>query len=771
MNFIRKNRMFKNNYFKKHFSFIIILFLILFIFSMGLNFYFNFKNANYIDEIKIIIKSTGIINSNINPIIKFITKNNIFDVEMNSRSDGWELNFKRYVNDIILYIPKNQIDKINISIINGKKEIIFNKNEIINIREKLDIPEFSSANKEYISCIVTKSIKNNSSHIPVFDKVINWKGDFYFIILTLMVPIIILFIMTLFFLFMKYSINSQLINNLYTFIITFKIMLKKSFHSFYVKHSIPENISKNNYIKYDNPVFNYFLFLFVIFLMYLPVISGYYLHTDDYYWSKWGEYNNTLEYYSVIGRPISGFLFSFLFNIVQNVGLMNILRFLVLIIISFIAFFIDKWFRYWKIDRFLSFLLTIICISMPSFQVYASYFSTLQYSVSILLSLIAFNLFFKTLNKSDSFTKRFFRMLIPVFIFLIALSANQLGATFSAALIILPVLLDNLILKKDDFRELITLNFILIFLMIIFISIVAYYFFWIIGLKIFNASLGGKYDGRDIVGNIFLRIIWVLKNPIYDAMNLWNIKQNLIVPIVILIINIISTFIELINNFKQKKYMSSILYIIFKYFIVFLLVMISFSAIILSSRPTSEHRLLSPLTTSIIIMTFISFFRIIRTVTLKFHKLIITVFLIFICSLGIYFANSTMLKFIISSDTMEFRYIKNIINSYIKKNGNINEIHIITANNSLFTEFENHEFGEPNLRHGPNVAPLIRCALSELNINYHNLKILILADINSKKGVLWSKSNGRIDYFQSHYDSVEISDNALTIDMSEVSFK
>ena len=54
----------------------------------------------------------------------------------------------------------------------------------------------------------------------------------------------------------------------------------------------------------------YLVMVGVLFFAYYPVLRGYYLHTDDYYWWYWGDASrkHVLGFGMTAGRPLAGFL-------------------------------------------------------------------------------------------------------------------------------------------------------------------------------------------------------------------------------------------------------------------------------------------------------------------------------------------------------------------------------------------------------------------------------------------------------------------------------
>ena len=79
-------------------------------------------------------------------------------------------------------------------------------------------------------------------------------------------------------------------------------------------------------------------------------------------------------------------------------------------------------------------------------------------------------------------------------------------------------------------------------------------------------------------------------------------------------------------------------------------------------------------------------------------------------------ANDAITPYIKIPDSIEFRFVKNEIDRLRREVGDdFNAVHVITVSGPVWTEQRN-ELGEPSLRHGPNIRPVVTAALRELGI-------------------------------------------------------
>ena len=73
----------------------------------------------------------------------------------------------------------------------------------------------------------------------------------------------------------------------------------------------------------------YLLMAGVLFFAYYPVLTGYYLHTDDYYFMKWGNFSQQIVRFTTItGRPLAG-IFVFVVCLYRQFGMDEFIAFFI----------------------------------------------------------------------------------------------------------------------------------------------------------------------------------------------------------------------------------------------------------------------------------------------------------------------------------------------------------------------------------------------------------------------------------------------------------
>ena len=139
----------------------------------------------------------------------------------------------------------------------------------------------------------------------------------------------------------------------------------------------------------------YISIVVVLFSAYYPVWTGYYLHTDDYFWTRWGHFTpkEVLNFMAGFGRPLSGLLFLPIVYIKSLAG-MNIFRFLSVGNLCVAAFLLFHWLCWHKFDRWFSSFLSTAVLTLPPFQVYASDL-TAVYGLAATLSILALILVYR----------------------------------------------------------------------------------------------------------------------------------------------------------------------------------------------------------------------------------------------------------------------------------------------------------------------------------------------------------------------------------------
>ena len=136
----------------------------------------------------------------------------------------------------------------------------------------------------------------------------------------------------------------------------------------------------------------FFLYLFILSLIYLPALTCHCVYHDDVFIWEWDKstWQNHPQYrtYDLLFRPLSRIIVLSLQHMVNYVNDQNFVRFITVIIISLIALALDIWFRkVCGILKSLSLLMSLALVALPGFQFIVFSLVTADRAEAILLSI------------------------------------------------------------------------------------------------------------------------------------------------------------------------------------------------------------------------------------------------------------------------------------------------------------------------------------------------------------------------------------------------
>lgn len=482
------------------------------------------------------------------------------------------------------------------------------------------------------------------------------------------------------------------------------------------------------------------LFLSVFFI-YLPVIDGYYLHTDDYFWSYWGRFtcSGVVNWILPIGRPLAGLIYCF-YPFVKDFRWVGIFRFISILDIGLAAFLLWKWMRKFNFSGLAACLVSLLIVTLPPFQVYASYISTVPHGMAVTASL--FSLFCANRFAEEG------KGLIPGILFLIAaLCLNQASALFLVAGLALGILLT----PSENFSKLWSKK-LFRYALILMGAMLTYYVVFRISSSLFHFRDVGKYDGRNFVKDYRQRFLWFLAQPLYEASNLWWVNPDYLTQgIVVLLIGIVM-LLEGLRAPDKKQWF-------FRFGILLLLIPTGYGISLVSSEPSTEYR------TYAVIGSFFVFFLFVPLVKL-FPK---TSLPLLLCAaiMASVIANQNVTHYFVNCDSAEFRYVKNELRKHLNSGKKLDWIHMVTIGGPVAVKRQRNEIGEPTNRHTPNIEPLLLAALSELNVDLLP-KITTSGRREDKEWVELVFDHNTIDLKQNFLPANP--EEALVIDLSQLSF-
>jgi hypothetical protein len=488
-------------------------------------------------------------------------------------------------------------------------------------------------------------------------------------------------------------------------------------------------------------------------MTYLPSLGGYFLHTDDWFWSYWGGFqcSGVVRWILPIGRPLAGLIYC-VFPMISDFRSMWLFRLFNVLNIAIIGVLLWIWMVRFKVEGYIAFLLSIMIVCLPAFQVFSSYISTIPHCLAVIPSFLAAFLVDDSFNFKDRFSK-FKRHLLAVTFLVISLSLNQANALFYVAVLLVPILM----LEGEKPSKNFTRKF-SIYGCILACSFAIYYSVFRLSAALFNFRDVGKYDGRNFVTNYSERIRWFWKGPLLETSNLWSIQPK---PLIFGVVVLLMIILVLWDLAAAKKGSSLIL----KYILALAIFPASYGISLVSSNPSTEYRTYSALGSAFVFFLFIGAYSIVKRRCQAQVMEFVSVFFFLVCMGASVVANKTVSEYFVLSDSSEFRFVKNEMRKYLARGQPLKQIHILVAQGPIAAPQQRNEIGEPILRHTPNIEPLILAALSELGIKSRPK----ITTSNVLEDTRWTElvfDHSTIDLSQNFYPPTK--DGVLVIDVSSL---
>ena len=186
---------------------------------------------------------------------------------------------------------------------------------------------------------------------------------------------------------------------------------------------------------------NFFLYLasfFILIITYLPNLQFDFLYADDYAYlfPKIGEslafkiLLNTetfYDYFIKIGRPITGHLIFIQSFLIDNINQSKILRLFSIVLLWIIFIILFNYFTTKQLSKFESFFISLSVVSLPSFNLSVTCYSSSKFNFSYI-----FNLCFLLLKnlKFKNFFDCYFRICLSILLIIFSLFLYPVASMF-----------------------------------------------------------------------------------------------------------------------------------------------------------------------------------------------------------------------------------------------------------------------------------------------------------------------------------------------------
>jgi hypothetical protein len=440
-----------------------------------------------------------------------------------------------------------------------------------------------------------------------------------------------------------------------------------------------------------------------LLIAYFPAIHGYYLHTDDYFWSSFGGFPHAaiITFMSVVGRPLTGLIYC-AFDCVKTMRGMNLLRALSIANLAALGLLTYRYLRSQLASETVALAAAVALMTTPPFATAVGFLSTAPYAFAATVAALAFVLVSEKVIADPAHSRWGFAVL-ACSLLIVSLGIYQPGALFYVSLAAVSTFLaDPLRFYRDHLRKLAVHG------VILGAACGIYYWGWRAWLQHAHVPPLGKYDARQFIIDIHGRVVWFLKTPLVEASNLWFVRP--ITGVSILVGCVIFAALCL-----QRGRISGL---IGKAGVLIVMLPIAYGISLASYMPSAEYRTYTAMEGAMVLLFVISLARIVtatsRWIAPRFAGPAVAAAMAIVAVSGIWAANVTIRRYFTTPDSIEFRFAKDRIDHYLRTAGSdFSMIHVIIVRRPV-AAVQRNELGEPTLRHGPNLRPMVTAALREL---------------------------------------------------------
>jgi hypothetical protein len=446
----------------------------------------------------------------------------------------------------------------------------------------------------------------------------------------------------------------------------------------------------------------FFLAVTVLTVTYAPALNARYMHGDDYFWSRWGigSRQDVMHFMTIVGRPAAGVFFTWA-RLVPDLRSMNLLRFFAVTGLAFGATFVFLWVREHLPAGHLAALLSLAIFTLPPFQVFVSSWTHAVSGWSVTLSALALLLADRSLREKRRWARAAFGLL-AVGVLFVAFCCYQPSACFFLALLVFPVILDResrtaaLILRLFRYGVYFGLG------------VVAYYVWLRVWLALDHTPPLGKYDARAFVGDYSDRLRWFVSGPVRQTLNFWNIFTSTPLAVCVGVVTLYSVPRAI---FSKPRETGRRTWRVLECGVVMALIPATFFVSLLSSRPSEEYRTYAALGSLMFFLLFVP-----SLCVDEARRALAGFVLAAVLLVGVVMAHVTVRDYFVRPNEAEVRFLMDGIRSHLV-NGRLQSsvIHVVQREGPVAPAHRN-EIGEPSVKHGPNIKPIVRTVLHELGI-------------------------------------------------------
>jgi hypothetical protein len=477
---------------------------------------------------------------------------------------------------------------------------------------------------------------------------------------------------------------------------------------------------------------------------YWPVLHGYYLHTDDYFWSRWGGFPPAavVSFLSIAGRPLTGLIYC-AYHLIPTIQAWNLLRALNVVNLAVLGWMVYRCLAR-QVPSLAALAIAVALLTTPPFATTAAYASTAPFALSATLATLAYL----------AMGREGWRYATLAFVLLIlSLSLYQPGALFYLALVAVWIFLSD---AGTRYREYV--RKLLPHAAVLGCACGVYYAGWRISLDRARIPLSGKYDARQFTGNLQARLDWFVHTPLVEASNLWLLRPVVRVSLMVGLVVLAALCLECAGGAHRIRGVAG------KAAALVAIIPLTWGINLASYMPSPEYRTYLALESAIGLLFLLALYRILSAPRWMAPNGAACV-LAAIAVGGVYAAHVSVQRYFTTPDSTEFRFVKSCIARYQRAHGaDYDEINVVVVRRPV-APVQRNEIGEPSLRHGPNLRPIVTAALRELGIWRDVPVFQTLPDQRS----LWFEFGTRLHWLPVDYSyGPPRAGKVLTIDASDL---
>lgn len=412
--------------------------------------------------------------------------------------------------------------------------------------------------------------------------------------------------------------------------------------------------------------------LAVFYIVYGPAIKNRYLFLEDYDWLWTSTYlkdsalKTALGSFTWEGRTLQGIFVGPTFDYInyhKSIDATIPIRFVGLIGITLLAYIIFTIFRVNRFKDSHAFLLSISICTLPPYLAYISYLICIAYiyaaAFSAIAALLMCNIYWRASLGERPWP--IMHVLTAITCIIIALLIFQPAAMLYWPLALIPIVMHDNQPSKKRWLQLIAAYF------IIGLSSIALYWGLTKSILFFTGVTLSWRAELIQLSDIPHKIQWFIRNPLRNALNLWDVFPSNKLGFTVLLIITAGIFYNPARAIKEKKN-SSFMNSLLKLSLIMSALLLSYLPNLLIKDSWASYRTMVSLTTAVCILFGYAIINIVNAVFYNYSqqikKIIIAMILSIVTAYGCYLSYTNLNKYIVMPQIKEVEYVKDAINSY-----------------------------------------------------------------------------------------------------------